>query len=139
MSSRLVTNTIINLIASFMDIRAYIRALPSRNPLDYTPTVIPHPIPYWGHEMIPLPSQEAILRRWKLSSTATLLDKRKANLLGNLIRHYATPHNDITQNVRADWWKQCTRITTHMKVSLEQAHSITFWKSAVKKLGSTTP
>ena len=92
--------------------------------------------PYWGPEFLPLRSNGAIRKKWNLRTTATIIEQRRANLLGNLIRNNATPPNDITQRQRADWWKSCLITTTKMKTSLEHAHDISFWKLATKRIGN---
>ena len=90
--------------------------------------------PYWGHELLPLRTNAAIRSKWKLRTTSVIIEQRRANLLGNLIRHKSAPANDIAQNRRADWWKSCITTTAKMKISLEDAHDISFWKKSTKAL-----
>ena len=88
--------------------------------------------PYWGHELLPLRTHAAIRKKWNLRTTTTMIEQRRANLLGNLIRNNSKPRDDITQNQRADWWKSCLATTTTMKVTLEDAHNISFWKKSTR-------
>ena len=67
-----------------------------------------------------------------------MIEQRRANLLGNLIRNHSTPLDDITQKQRADWWKSCRNMTINMKVTLEDAHNISFWQKSTKALGART-
>ena len=89
--------------------------------------------PYWHHEWLPLPSNSELLRRWELPTTAVLIERRRANLLGNLVRHNAVPLHNIAINTRASWWKQCTSVMVRMNVNLENAHQISFWKNTTKQ------
>ena len=91
--------------------------------------------PYWGKGLLPLPSNDAIRRHWGIASTQDLLDKRKCNLLANLIRHNALPRSDISYNGRVSWWNKVHRITGGLKITLEAAHDVTFWKHALRLLG----
>ena len=84
------------------------------------------------HEWLPLPTQAEIRKAWKLSTTEEIIERRRATLLGNLLRHNAIPPHDIAQNSRASWWKLCCAVSARMKVTLEDAHKISFWKHSIK-------
>ena len=120
---------IVNLVLAFSDPIPGMQSSGAshlRGPLD-------HPRLWWHHEWLPLPSHAEILRKWDLPSTAIMIERRRATLLGNLIRHNAVPLHDIAQNNRASWWKQCSAVSARMKVSLEDAHKISFWKNSIKQ------
>ena len=89
--------------------------------------------PNWKAHWLPMPSQHEILRHWGLPSTETMIAKRRANLLGSLVRHHALPKNDISSAGRASWGNQAVAGAGHMKLTLDDAHNITFWRNAVRK------
>ena len=125
---------VINLIADFLGPppSAHANTQPAHAPKPGEP--FDYRRPYWGSELLPLRTNKEIRKKWNLQTTEVIIEQRRTNLLGNLIRNNATPLDDISQRQRADWWKSCRITTAKMKVSLEQAHDISFWKQATKKL-----
>ena len=107
----LSVNGLVNLISEFCGLRA----------------------PNWLIHWLPMPSQQEILRHWDLPSTESMIVKRRANLLGSLVRHRALPKNDIGSGGRVGWWQRADEITGHLKLSLDEAHNVTFWRNAVRK------
>ena len=89
-------------------------------------------LPNWLTHWLPKPSNSAIQKHWDLPSTESMLAKRRANLLGSLLRHAALPM--FTSNAgRAGWWKTVNVSMGTMKLNLEDAHDVTFWRNAVRK------
>ena len=80
-----------------------------------------------------MPSQQEILRHWDLPTTENMIVKRRANLLGSLVRHRALPKNDIGSGSRVSWWQRAEEVAGHLKLSLDEAHNVTFWRNAVRK------
>ena len=86
--------------------------------------------PNWLPHWLPRPSNRAILERYDLPSTEILIAKRRANLLGNLLRHMALPK---FCGGRAGWWNTVNNTLGVMKLHLDEAWDITFWRNAVRK------
>ena len=62
----------------------------------------------------------------------SLIAKCRANLLGSLLRHAALPM--FTSNAgRAGWWKTVNVTLGTMKLNLDEAHDVTFWRNTVRK------
>ena len=87
--------------------------------------------PNWLPHWLPKPYNRALLERYNLPSTANLIAKRRANLLGNLVRHRALP-NMACNSGRAGWWTASNYTLGTMKLHLDEAFDITFWRNAVR-------
>ena len=89
--------------------------------------------PFWGREILALPSQRSMLAHWNLYSTEATIAKRRLNLLASLSRDNAAPQRDgIHKTLRKTWWGTADWNLQTTALTLEDTHNITFWRQTVR-------
>ena len=91
--------------------------------------------PRWPHNMMPLPTQESMMRHHGVMHTETMIEKRRLNLLGNLLRDGKTPPGRYQGlGTKMNWWRKCEGRVGAMRMSMYDAHNITFWRNRVREM-----